>query len=328
MKPWSRHDPMDVDVSGTAQFEGRTAEEAVARARAALGDSGALRCWKTRRGGVGGFFAKEVFVAGLTPPPGSETTRGRASWAQPGPKGSSSAHTPLPDVAHEDGALSGSAPGPYREDGQDISAGPEDHLSGLIEATSDQVSLGSLAIPAEAFDEVLAEAQAALTPRARRKRHRHSGLPCESGTTVRHIRGARRPRAWAPPSRRRRCRRYAQRTRKGDRLEDTGIFGWWKASAIGATREEGDATKGKDRTHAACSAVQHCGDAWTGRTRGSDPGPETAASEPGPPGPLRAARTAPLTGPAGQCDGDPARAASVADPPRRSGSGHGVRSRP
>ena len=80
MKPWSRNEPIeDADVSGTTQFEGRTAEEAVAHARAALGDAGALRCWKTRRGGVGGFFAKEVFVAGLTPPPGSETTRSKAS---------------------------------------------------------------------------------------------------------------------------------------------------------------------------------------------------------------------------------------------------------
>ena len=64
-------------VSGNRQFEGRTAEEAVARARKALGDSDALRCWKTRRGGVGGFFAREVFVASLTPPPGSETARGK-----------------------------------------------------------------------------------------------------------------------------------------------------------------------------------------------------------------------------------------------------------
>ena len=69
-------------VSGaTTQFEGRTAEEAVARARAALGDSGALRCWKTRQGGVGGFFATEVFVASLTPPPGSESPSGKGSRA-------------------------------------------------------------------------------------------------------------------------------------------------------------------------------------------------------------------------------------------------------
>ncbi len=150
-------------ASGTAQFEGRTAEEAVARARAALGDSGALRCWKTRRGGVGGFFAKEVFVAGLTPPPGSETTRGRASRAEPGPKRGGVDRDAVTDAAPEDGTQSTTAAGPVRLVMPDPSAGPQDHLSGLVEATSDQVSLGSLAIPAEAFDEVLAEAQAALS---------------------------------------------------------------------------------------------------------------------------------------------------------------------
>ena len=96
MKPWLRNEPLDADVSGTAQFEGRTAEEAVARARAALGDAGGLRCWKTRRGGVGGFFAKEVFVAGLTPPPGSETTRSRASRAEPGEARGGSDPDPVP----------------------------------------------------------------------------------------------------------------------------------------------------------------------------------------------------------------------------------------
>src|SRR3984957_12668770 len=154
MKLWN------ADVSGASQFEWRTAEEAVARARAALGDAGALRCWKTRRGGVGGFFAKEVFVAGLTPPPGSEATQDRASRAKPGPKRGGSGRAAIPHAAPEDGTQSASESGPFR---QDASAGPEDHLSGLVEATSDQVSLGSLSIPAEAFDQVLAEAQAALT---------------------------------------------------------------------------------------------------------------------------------------------------------------------
>lgn len=146
MNPWMRKGPLGTDVSGTAQFEGRTAEEAVARARAALGEAGALRCWKTRRGGVGGFFAKEVFVAGLTPPPGSETTRNKASRPAPDEARGGSDRGPVPRAA------------PY--DGTSRAA---DHLSGLVEATSDQVSLRSLAIPAEAFDEVLAEAQAALT---------------------------------------------------------------------------------------------------------------------------------------------------------------------
>jgi hypothetical protein len=161
MKPWLRNEPLDADVSGTAQFEGRTAEEAVARARAALGDAGGLRCWKTRRGGVGGFFAKEVFVAGLTPPPGSETTRSRASRAEPGEARGGSDPDPVPHAAPYDGTTR--AAGRARRGSKDKSIGPEDHLSGLVEATSDQVSLRSLAIPAEAFDQVLAEAEAALT---------------------------------------------------------------------------------------------------------------------------------------------------------------------
>jgi hypothetical protein len=161
MKRWLRNEPMDLDMSGT-QFEGRTAEEAVARARAALGDAGALRCWKTRRGGVGGFFAREVFVAGVTPPPRSEKTRGRASRAEPGQKRGGPDRA-LADATPEDGITAASAVRPVPRGMDDMSAGPEDHLSELVEATSDQVSLGSLAIPAEAFDEVLAEAQAALT---------------------------------------------------------------------------------------------------------------------------------------------------------------------
>src|ERR1700728_2278151 len=99
MKLWN------ADVSGAPQFEGRTAEEAVARARAALGDAGALRCWKTRRGGVGGFFAKEVFVAGLTPPPGSETARSKASRAEAGEARDGFDRDPAPRAAPYDGTI-------------------------------------------------------------------------------------------------------------------------------------------------------------------------------------------------------------------------------
>ena len=84
MKQLWRNEARDAEVSGKTQFEGRTAEEAVARARKALGDSEALRCWKTRKGGVGGFFAREVFVASLTPPPGSESPSGKGSRAPSG----------------------------------------------------------------------------------------------------------------------------------------------------------------------------------------------------------------------------------------------------
>ena len=142
-----RNEPIGADVSATEQFEGRTAEEAVARARAALGDCGALRCWKTRRGGVGGFFAREVYVASLTPPPGSE--RGKSSRAR--------RRSPVVD-----GTKASTLPDVFRRELPDQSIAPDDHLFGLVEGTADQVSLGSLAIPDEAFDEVLAEAQAAL----------------------------------------------------------------------------------------------------------------------------------------------------------------------
>src|ERR1700685_1703943 len=124
MNPWMSKEPLGSDVSGAAQFEGRTAEEAVARARAALGEAGALRCWKTRRGGVGGFFAKEVFVAGLTPPPGSETTRGRAARAEPGQKRGGVDRDAVTDAAPEDGTQSTTAAGPVRLVMPDPSAGP------------------------------------------------------------------------------------------------------------------------------------------------------------------------------------------------------------
>jgi len=161
MRPWSRNEPIGVDMSETAQFEGRTAEEAVARARAALGDAGALRCWKTWRGGVGGFFAREVFVASLTPPPGSEAARGRTTRAEPDKKSRVRRRNPVVD-----GTKATSVPEPIRREDEEQPVWPEDHLFGLVEATSDQVSLRSLRIPDEAFDEVLAEAQAALAREA------------------------------------------------------------------------------------------------------------------------------------------------------------------
>ena len=160
--------PMGVDVSGATQFEGRTAEEAVARARAALGESSALRCWKTRRGGVGGFFAREVFVASLTPPPGSErgARQGVADGARQGERRSGDAPGPggrrTRSGASDDDAEPVESAAAVHQESQDESRGPEDLLAGLVEATSDQVSLRSLPIPADAFDQVLAEAQAAL----------------------------------------------------------------------------------------------------------------------------------------------------------------------
>jgi hypothetical protein len=157
MKRWWRNEAKGGEVSGRTQFEGRTAEEAVARARKALGDSDALRCWKTRKGGVGGFFAREVYVASLTPPPGSEGARGKGSRTPSRKPSDGRAARNVSDGS----ARSLGAGAPLQSTaGEPID--PQDHLSGLVEATNDQLSLQSLAIPAGAFDQVLAEAEAAL----------------------------------------------------------------------------------------------------------------------------------------------------------------------
>jgi hypothetical protein len=157
MKRSWRNEARGGEVSGRTQFEGRTAEEAVARARKALGDSDALRCWKTRKGGVGGFFAREVYVASLTPPPGSEATRGKGSRTPARKATDGRATRTVSDGSAR--SLGAGAP-PQSSTGEPME--PEDHLSGLVEATNDQLSLQSLAIPAGAFDQVLAEAEAAL----------------------------------------------------------------------------------------------------------------------------------------------------------------------
>jgi hypothetical protein len=156
MKRSWRNEARGAGVSGKTQFEGRTAEEAVARARKALGDSDALRCWKTRKGGVGGFFAREVYVASLTPPPGSEATRGKGSRTSSRRTTDGSARSVSDGSAGSVGAGAASPPLPHG------TGDPDDHLSELVEATNDQLSLQSLAIPAGAFDQVLAEAEAAL----------------------------------------------------------------------------------------------------------------------------------------------------------------------
>ncbi len=77
MKPWPLTDRTGPDRAAADEYVGRTAEEALTKAAAALGSSAELRCWKTRRGGVGGFFATEVYVAGSTPPQGAERARAR-----------------------------------------------------------------------------------------------------------------------------------------------------------------------------------------------------------------------------------------------------------
>lgn len=114
--------------SAPGEFVGRSAEEAVERARSALGTQVKVRCWKTRRGGVLGFFAREVFVAGVKEPHDTSKLAPRSE-------------DPLPRASHD-------AP----------------TLDELVTATEDEVSLGAADSVADdhAFRDVLAQAEAAL----------------------------------------------------------------------------------------------------------------------------------------------------------------------
>lgn len=108
------------------EFEGRTFDEALRLARQQLGEQVLIRCWRVRRGGVFGFFAKESFIAGLTTPTGAELSRLRGEGKE---------------------RLAREAP---------------PHLYGLVEATTDELCLESdLALDRD-FSKVLAEAEAAL----------------------------------------------------------------------------------------------------------------------------------------------------------------------
>ena len=96
-------------------------------ARAEFGSDAPVRCWKTRTGGVLGFFAREAFVAGITPPAGAikavktprparELTEGAKATGDAEPASASElAPRRLPD---------------------------RESLSILVEGTSDEVTLG------------------------------------------------------------------------------------------------------------------------------------------------------------------------------------------
>jgi hypothetical protein len=129
----------------SGRFEARTSEEAVRLARRELGEEAPVRCWKTRRGGVLGFFAREAFVAGVQPPAGAITPVGTTRPARPG-------RTPKePPV--EAGTRAPASPD-RRSDAT---------LSQLVERTSDALTLGSDPVAAAVFSEVLAEAEAAVS---------------------------------------------------------------------------------------------------------------------------------------------------------------------
>lgn len=159
-------------VSG--QFQGRTLDEAVRRARRELGDHALIRCWKVRHGGVLGFFAHEYYVAGLTPPSNvardvssEQVAQPRAADAQSDETNENRFDFELSDVCD---ALIPAA------------------LTEIVESKDDEVTLGAEAATRRAFGEVLAQAEALLMSpsdeqspityeRPERRRNLESGSP-------------------------------------------------------------------------------------------------------------------------------------------------------
>ncbi|MBW4078080.1 MAG: hypothetical protein HIU84_06160 [Acidobacteria bacterium] len=131
------------------QFEARTSEEAVRLARTALGTAAPVRCWKARRGGLFGFFAKEVFVAGVDAPPGSARADNVARAAH--------ARSTIAEWTYDPTKF---ADADEQSDWPTLAPGAS--LADLVESTRDEVSLASSNVLETAFIDVLAQAQAAL----------------------------------------------------------------------------------------------------------------------------------------------------------------------
>jgi hypothetical protein len=136
------------------QFAARTPEEAVRLARREYGREAPVRCWKTRSGGVLGFFAREAFVAGFEPPPGAVTPVKTPRPAKQVPAKQVTAKQVREASGEGAGRVVARPPAVSSEAAA---------LAKLVEETSDEVILGSDPVPAAAFSEVLAQAEAAVS---------------------------------------------------------------------------------------------------------------------------------------------------------------------
>ncbi|HUX03520.1 MAG TPA: hypothetical protein VMV53_01240 [Acidimicrobiales bacterium] len=127
--------------------------EALELARGELGDDAVVRCWKVRRGGLFGFFARETFIAGVERP-GDDG----ANTESPGPRG-----------ARPTGQRASTSPlaGAWRRAAARERRGPvtatRPELNDLVEATTDELMLSASLSDQGEFATLLAEAEAALT---------------------------------------------------------------------------------------------------------------------------------------------------------------------
>jgi len=168
-------------------YEGSTAEEAVDRARQSLGNDAPVRCWKVRRGGLFGFFATEVYVAGIEAP--KEVGRAHAS----GP-------TTVSSLDDDSVSLNESMTDDL-EPSRPAANAPAS-IAALVEATSDEVTIGRSNIFESAFIDVLTQAQEALNGRKANieepseevravSPHPAFGEPLERRHTPEHVQGLR-----------------------------------------------------------------------------------------------------------------------------------------
>jgi hypothetical protein len=148
-------------------FEGATSEEAVRLARQELGAGAPVRCWRTRQGGLFGFFARERYIAGLEPPPGAidpdpparppQADQPRPATVEANPMNRTRRSRPSgrPAPASEPPVVTSAPPQPSAPTEQTLWAA-------LVEETTDEVVLGSR-MSEVAFSDVLAEAEAAVS---------------------------------------------------------------------------------------------------------------------------------------------------------------------
>jgi hypothetical protein len=151
-------------------FEGATSEEAVRLARQELGADAPVRCWRTRQGGLFGFFARERYIAGLEPPPGAidpdrpacppQAAQPRATAAEANPMNRTRRSRPSGRSAPaSDPAVVTSGPPEPSEQAEQTE---QTLWAALVEETTDEVVLGSR-MSEVAFSDVLAEAEAAVS---------------------------------------------------------------------------------------------------------------------------------------------------------------------
>lgn len=128
-----------------SEFEAPTYHEAMEKARERFGPEAPLRCWKIRRGGVLGFFSREMFIAGIEPPGGIDIR----SFGREGEFEFGKSEELISEAEDNETTFQ-------------FDADRSSTLSDLVDSRQDELRLTSQFIPRNAFQDILAEAEAAI----------------------------------------------------------------------------------------------------------------------------------------------------------------------